>query len=152
MAPYVDWDSAPIAMSADEALAAMMEVGGGDGAGGALSEAMTFLQEELGAADRGGGLYYRQTGQEGGHCQAYFDARPQPTWSCVEAGRLRSGREVLPLTSEVSAHRVPRHVIECHHKNCGTLWKVWHSMEIRVEMTERYDCVCKLSTASAGCW
>jgi hypothetical protein len=52
VAPYVDWDSAPVTMSADEALAATMEIGGGDGAGGALSEAMNFLQEELGATDR----------------------------------------------------------------------------------------------------
>jgi hypothetical protein len=51
VAPYVDWDSVPVTMSADDALAAVMEVGGGDGAGGALSEAMNFLQEELGAAD-----------------------------------------------------------------------------------------------------
>lgn len=39
-------------ISADEALAAAMEATGGDGAGGALSEAMTFLPDELGAADR----------------------------------------------------------------------------------------------------
>jgi putative DNA primase/helicase len=52
VAPYVDWDSAPITMSADEALAATMEVGGGDGASGALSEAMNFLREEFSVAER----------------------------------------------------------------------------------------------------
>jgi putative DNA primase/helicase len=52
VAPRVDWDSAPITMSADEALAATMEVGGGDGAGGALSEAMNFLQEEFSMTER----------------------------------------------------------------------------------------------------
>ena len=33
-------------------MATAVEVSGGDRAGGALSEAMSFLQEELGAADR----------------------------------------------------------------------------------------------------
>jgi hypothetical protein len=42
----------PITLSADEGLATAEEVSGGDRAGGALSEAMSFLQEELGAADR----------------------------------------------------------------------------------------------------
>jgi putative DNA primase/helicase len=52
VAPYVDWDSAPVTMSADDALAAVMAVGGSDGAGGALSEAKDFLCEEFSVADR----------------------------------------------------------------------------------------------------
>jgi hypothetical protein len=39
-------------MSADDALAAVVEVGGGDGAGGALSEAMNFLRNEFSVAER----------------------------------------------------------------------------------------------------
>jgi putative DNA primase/helicase len=52
VAPYVDWDSSPITMSADEALAATMEATGGDGAGGALSEAVNFLREEFSVVER----------------------------------------------------------------------------------------------------
>lgn len=54
VAPYVDWDSAPITMSADEALAATMEATGGSAAASrdALGEAVFFLREEFSASER----------------------------------------------------------------------------------------------------
>jgi hypothetical protein len=53
VAPYLDWDSAPVTMSADDALAATMEVGGGGATSrDAIAEAVFFLREEFSASER----------------------------------------------------------------------------------------------------
>jgi putative DNA primase/helicase len=67
VAPYVDWDSTPITMSADDALAAAMEAsGGGSGGRDAMAEAVFFLREEFSASERVEACIIERQGKKAG--------------------------------------------------------------------------------------